>query len=133
VSYRFVDHTSELQLEIEAPTRAAVFEEAVRALGEVLSGDAESPGMSQTRELAVQAPDDPALLAAWLDELVFVAESEGLVPRSAERLEVGAHGVRGIVSFVADSPPHLVKGVTYHDLDFWYDGVTWRGRAVLDV
>lgn len=134
VSFRFVDHTAELQLEIQAPTRAAVFSEAVRAIAELLGGDGEPPaGARQVRELSVHAPDDPALLAAWLDEILFVADTEDLVPLRAERLNVGTGGIRGAVSFVEGSPPHLVKGVTYHDLQLSCVEGTWQGRAVLDV
>jgi SHS2 domain-containing protein len=133
VSYRFVDHTSELELELEAPSRGGVFEDAVLALGELLAGDAGQEGAVRTRELAARAGDDPALLAAWLAEIVFVAETEGLVPRGVERLEVDTSDVRGVVSFAEGTPRHLVKGVTYHDLELVRDGSTWRGRAVLDV
>ena len=89
VSYRFVDHKAELQLEIDAPTRAAVFEHAVLALGELLGRDGGTEGTSRTRALSVEAGDDPALLAAWIDEIVFVAETEGLVPRRVERIDAG--------------------------------------------
>jgi SHS2 domain-containing protein len=133
VSYRFVDHTAELQLEIEAPTRAAVLAEAVLALADLLGAEGEPRGVIREREVAVRADDDPALLAAWLDELVFVAETEGLVPRRAEQLDVGLGEARGTVLFAEGPPPHLVKGVTYHDLELAPDGGGWRGRAVLDV
>jgi len=134
VSYAFVDHTAELQLEIEAPSRAAVFSDAVLALGDLLAGDLRPDGARQTRQLSVRAADDPVLLAAWLDEIVFVAETEGLVPLRAERLDVGTGEVRGAVSFVEGvAPPHLVKGVTYHDLALFRDGETWRARVILDV
>ena len=133
MSYRFIDHTAELQLELEAPTREDVFREAVAALGDLLAGDGASAGEEDDRGVCVQARDNPALLVAWLDELVFLAESEGLVPSNVVWLELGAGEVRGRVSFRSGSPPHLVKGVTYHDLAFTCEGETWRARVVLDV
>ncbi len=133
MSYRFVDHTAELQLEIEGPTKAAVLADAVLALADLLSGDRRPEGTPRARELTVRAEDDPALLAAWLDEIVFVAETEGLVPCRVERLDIRTGELCGIVSFVEGSAPHLVKGVTYHELELARDGGTWRGRAVLDV
>jgi SHS2 domain-containing protein len=133
MSYRFVDHTAELQLEIEAPTREALFADAVLALAELLGGDA-SPGRAvRSREIAVSAADDPALLAAWLDELVFVAETEDLVPRRAESIEVGAGRVDATVSFTEGEPRHLVKGATYHDLRLAREEGGWSGRVILDV
>lgn len=133
MGYRFVDHTAELQVEIDAPSRTEVFREAVLALAELLAGDGVADAAPLTRELAVSAADDPALLAAWIDEVVFVAESEALVPRRAERVETGVTEVRGTVTFARGAPPHLVKGVTYHDLVLARKGERWRGRVVLDV
>jgi SHS2 domain-containing protein len=133
VGYRFVDHTAELQLELEAPTKEQVLQQAVLALAELL-GDAEN-GRAEpvSRKLAVSAEDDAALLAAWIDEVVFVAESEGLVPLRAGCVETGEGVARGIVTFARVAAPHLVKGVTYHDLVLAPAGRGWRGRAVLDV
>lgn len=133
MGYRFVDHTAEVQLELEAPTREGVFVEAVLALGDLLGGDGTGEDARSTREVTAEAPDGPALLAAWLDELVFLAENEGLVPVRADGVEAGPTAVRGTVAFAAGVPPHLVKGVTYHDLLLDRVGETWRGRVVLDV
>lgn len=141
VTFRFVDHTAELQLELEAPAREALFAEAVAALAHLLAeraAPAPPPGVSppaeSLRQVTAAARDDPALLAAWLDELLFVAESEQLAPRGVVQLDVGAGEVRGLVSFVAAAGTQPVKGVTYHDLllERSQDG-GWRGRVVLDV
>lgn len=134
MGYRFVDHTAELQLELEAPTKEEVLAQAVLALGELLGArESEGAGSPVTRSLAVTAGDDAALLAAWIDEIVFVAESEALVPLGAEGIETAEGEARGTVVFARKEPPHLVKGVTYHDLALAPAGIGWRGRAVLDV
>src|SRR5207237_5037794 len=88
--YRWVDHTAEVELEIEAGSEEEVFDEALRALAELLGvGD---PGVSR-RALAVSAPDRAALLAAWLEELVFLAESDGFVAQRIESIELTADAV----------------------------------------
>lgn len=133
MSYWFVDHTAELQIEIEAATRAGVLEAAVLALGELLGAHGADEDEPVTRDLAVSAADDPALLATWIEEVVFVAESESLVPCRADAVVVADTAVRGTVTFARRAPPHLVKGVTYHDLVLARKGERWRGRVVLDV
>jgi SHS2 domain-containing protein len=133
VSYRFADHTAELQLEIEAPTRAAVFGDAVLALAELLAGDTSLDQPLRSLELVVSAPDDSALLAALLDEIVFVAETETLVPRRLESVDVGRGQVRAVVSFTEAEPRHVVKGATYHELQLARDAGGWFARVVLDV
>jgi SHS2 domain-containing protein len=131
--YRWVDHTSELELHVEADSEAEVYGEATRALGELLGGDELTQGEREARELEVAAPDRPALLAAWLEELVFLAESERIVPDGAEPAELSETRVRGVVRGRRGDPRPLVKAVTYHRLSFEPADGAWRATVVLDV
>jgi SHS2 domain-containing protein len=129
--YRWIDHTAELELHIEAPTAEGVLAEAAAALAELLGGgDGESAG---TRTVAVEAGDRAALLAAFVEELVYLAESEQLVPTQVSAIELGKTHVRAEVEFERGDPPHLVKAVTYHRLAFEPHGPGYRATAVLDV
>jgi SHS2 domain-containing protein len=129
--YGFSEHVGELELWVSAASEEEVFGESARALAEVL--DDGSGGPPEARELAVRGTDRPALLAAWLEELAFLAETEGFVPERVEDVVLGDGGVRARVAGRRGSPPHLVKAVTYHRLSFEPDGAGWRARAVLDV
>jgi SHS2 domain-containing protein len=131
-SYRFVEHTGEVELELEAPTREGLFEAATEALAELLGADGLA-GEPETAELSLRAEDDGALLAAWLDELVFLAETEGLVPVGVERVALGEGTAQGRVTGVRGEPPHLVKGATYHRLAVERLADRWCARVVLDV
>ncbi len=128
--HRWIDHTAELEVELEAPTAEAVFAEAVAALAELLGGDGIPAG---TRVVEVEAGDRAALLAAFAEELVFLAESEGLVAIAAHHVTLGSDRVRATVEVVQGDPPHLVKAVTYHRLAFERHGDGYRATAVLDV
>lgn len=127
--YRFVEHTAELEVELEAESAEEALEDGLRALAELL-GPAEGEELERTVEL--EARDLPRLLAVWLEELVFLADTEGLVPERADvvvagsRLTAVVHGRRG-------APRPLVKAVTLHRLRFGLENGHWRGRVVLDV
>jgi SHS2 domain-containing protein len=129
--YRWQEHTGELELHIEAAAPADVFEEALRAIGELL-GDGE-PGEASTRKVAVDAPDRPALLAAWIDELIFLAETEGLVPARAEELDLREARLDAVVAGHRGAPAHLVKAATYHQIAFDCDEGGCQATVVLDV
>lgn len=131
-SHRFAEHVGEVELELDAPTREGLFEEASAALGELVAPGADT-GEARTWEVAVSAADDAALLAAWLDELVFRAESEGLLPLRAEHVTIDDETARGVVTGRRGTAPHLVKGVTYHRLLVEQRGDGWHARVVLDV
>jgi SHS2 domain-containing protein len=129
--FRWVDHTAELELEIEAPSEEAVFEEALAALAE-LAGHADGP--RTTREVEVEAPDRALLLVEWLSELVYLSETEQLVPERVASLELADGKLRAIVEGRRGEPSHLVKAVTLHRLELRPDArVGWRARVVLDV
>ena len=127
--YRFVDHTAELEVELEAGTAEGVLLEALRAFAE-LTGPGD--GEAVERAVDVSAGDLPALLAAWLDELLYLADAEELVPENAE-IAVSGTRVTGVVRGRRGEPRPLVKAVTLHRLRFRPENGSWRGRVVLDV
>jgi SHS2 domain-containing protein len=129
VTYRFADHTAELELELEADSAEGVLEDALRAFAELV-GTGE--GESVERHVVLEAGDLPALLASWLDELVYLAETEGLVPEQAE-LSLDGLRLSAIVRGRRGAPRPLVKAVTLHRLRFRPEGEGWQGRVVLDV
>jgi SHS2 domain-containing protein len=131
--HAWVEHTAELELRIEAPEAEAVFAEALAALAELLDdGDAEA-GERVERDVELEAPDLPALLAAWIDELAYLAETEDLVPLAARRLELDGCRLAATVAGRRGVPRHLVKGATYHRLAFAREGERYVATVVLDV
>jgi SHS2 domain-containing protein len=132
--YRWVDHTAELELQLEAATEEGIFAEALAALGELL-GERSSgaPGDPARHEVSASAPDRPTLLAEWLNELVFLAETERFIPQRLDAFDLSGDQLEATVRGTRASPPHLVKAVTYHRLEMHEQDRTWRARVVLDV
>jgi protein archease len=132
MTYRWVDHTAELELQIEAETPAQVFEDALAAFAELVDDD-DGAGDPVTHQLWLTAADRPALLARWVEELVYLADTEQFVPRRVSSLEVGRQELRARVEGIKASPRPLVKAVTYHGLELARREGAWRARLVLDV
>jgi SHS2 domain-containing protein len=130
--YRWVEHTGELEVEIEAPTERAVFEDGFEAMRDLLGSD-QGGEPAAPRTVAIAAPDRAALLADWLAELAFLAESGGFVPERLASLELGERDLRGVVEGRHGRPPHLVKAATYHRLSLERTGDGWHATVVLDV
>jgi SHS2 domain-containing protein len=130
---RWVEHTSEVELEIVAESPAGVFAEAIGALRELLHADEPPSEPAASRTVSAEGPDRPALLAAFIEELVFLAESESLVPLGLRRVELKEGVARAEVEVARADPPHLVKAVTYHRLEFERADGGYRARVVLDV
>jgi SHS2 domain-containing protein len=129
-AHRFVEHTGELELCVEAATEAGVFEEALAAFRSLVGSDG---GVAARHELDLAATDRGLLLAAWLDELVFLAEVEDFVPDRVVSLALDDDRLRAAVEGRRGRPAHLVKAVTLNSLELREEGGRWHARVVLDV
>jgi SHS2 domain-containing protein len=132
--YRWVDHTGELELEIEAENETEVFEQGFEAMRDLLRPEeAALSAASERIRVSLTAGDRPALLADWLSELAFLAESEGFVPERVASIELDGNRLTAELLGVRGDPPHLVKAATYHRLALERDDSGWRAKVVLDV
>jgi SHS2 domain-containing protein len=131
--HHFVEHTSEVELRLHAATLSGLFVQAGRALAELMLEEA--PGAETVIErVVVTAPDRAALLAAWIDELVFRAETRKavftrfLVERIDDR-ELAAE-IRGVAEPVIKT---AVKAATFHGLRVEEEDGRWVAAVILDV
>jgi SHS2 domain-containing protein len=110
-----------------------VFVDALHALGELVSAEAELTGAPESVEIVVESDERATLFAAWLEELSFLAETEGFTPERVESLALEPARLQARVSGRRGTPPHLVKAVTHHRLAFEPVEGGWQAVAVLDV
>jgi SHS2 domain-containing protein len=129
--YRWIDHTGELEVELEASTEHGLFEAGFQAMRELLSDGAGVERMDLQVELSGR--DRAALLADWLGELAVLAETRGVALERLSALELEEDGLRARVEGREGDLPHLVKGATYHRLRLERLAGRWRARVVLDV
>jgi SHS2 domain-containing protein len=130
--YRFLEHTAELGLEIEAASLEGLLEEAARAFAELVAPDSTGTPVRYSVELG--PVDEQTLLADWLNELLFLAETRGFVPRALESCKRTPDRLVAELSGFEDAPRPLVKAVTYNELELEQSPAgVWRGRVILDV
>lgn len=130
MTYAWESHTSEAQLYVSAASEEQVFEEAVDAFARLVERDAGGEPASHT--VRVEAADRGGLLVALMEELIFLADTEGfIVDRAVVSLEDG--GLRARLEGRRTVVDPLVKAATYHDLGFERRGQEWHARIVLDV
>jgi SHS2 domain-containing protein len=138
-----LDHTADLGVEIDAPSREALFAEAAIGLADTLT-DTGAVAPSIERRLELEAQDDELLLVDFLSEVLFLFETEGfLVAAAAVELEGGGASpssvrlratLRGAEYDEIEHPLRsLVKAITYHGLRIWRDGERFRARVLFDL
>ena len=129
-------------MELRAPSREALFAEALVAFTDTLT-DHRRVAPDEVHRLEVTAEDLPGLMVEWLGELVYRFEVDGLLFSRAEvRVEEGDEGWRLVAEARGESydeekhPLEVqVKGVTYHRLEVREeaDGGGWFGRVIFDI
>jgi SHS2 domain-containing protein len=133
VSYRWGEHVGELELHVEAASERDVFADATLAFAELLSDDERPAIEAEPRRFGATGRDRAALLAAFLEELIFLAETERFVPSGLEELRLADGALEAVVAGGRGEPPHLVKAVTHHRLAFEPVEGGWRASVLLDV
>ena len=134
--FAFLEHTADVGIRAWGPSVRAAFEQAGRGLATLMDAAADAPGRSVP--VHVEAHDREALLVAFLDELVFLLETEegqGLASLSMERLSTTSlDAAVGLGPLRGSGGGLLVKAATYHALaiDERPDGSA-EARVYLDV
>jgi SHS2 domain-containing protein len=124
-------HTAEIELAVDADTPEQVLAEAAQALGELISLGPD--GEPQNRHVAIDAVDLGALLVEWLEELIFLADTEGFVPERVDDLDLRDMSLTATLVGRTGPIEPLVKAATYHGLRFACDDGVWQARVILDV
>jgi SHS2 domain-containing protein len=129
-----LEHTAEVRLRLRGATFAELLQEAGRALARLELGEPLPPAADGTRLIVVRAPDRAALLVDWLNELVFLAETERWVPLEFEMLEATDRAVRARARGVrTEEAPSRVKAATFHGLEVIAGPDGFEAQVVLDV
>jgi SHS2 domain-containing protein len=132
--HNWVDHTSEVQLEVGAESLDGLAAEAGRALALVLLRGAAPEPSGSPRTLEVSSADREALLVDWLNEILFIAEVDlwvaldfDILESSSTHLKAAARGV------TVEEPPALVKAATFHGLRVVEEDGGFQAEVIFDV
>jgi len=135
--WQWVDHTADVGLRVEAPTQAALFEDAGRALVALI---VEDPGTVEARETLrfdLHADDPADLLFDWLQALLVAFELRHLL-LTRFRVTLEGPGLHAIATGEFVDPArhrlaHEVKAITYHGLSLRPTDEGWLAEVVVDI
>lgn len=133
-SHRFVDHTSEVGLQVQAGSFGELLAEAGRGLARLMLREVPTAAEGEAREIEVSSHDREALLVDWLNEILFVAETGLWVPLEYEVLEVSDNRIRARARGVTvEVSPSMVKAATFHGLQVLETADGFAAEVILDV
>jgi len=129
---REVEHTADWELEVWGPDLAALVEEAALGMYELMGVEISDESRRHHR-LEIRADDPEQLVVSFLDELLFLADSEDLAfdgfLLDIDGTQLVAHLEGGFII----SRRKEIKAVTYHRLDVADSGSGLRTNVIFDV
>lgn len=136
--FEFIPHTADVAVVVQGESLQRVFENAALALFDVIT-DTDLVRDVVSLYVEVRSTDLESLFVDWLNELLFLSESEEKLFCRFEVLDLAETHIYAVVwGESVHRPRHRikagVKAVTYHDLEIKRgDDGSWMARVVFDV
>lgn len=135
---RFIEHTADFGLEVEASSPEECFARAAAGLFSSFAEYTPTSGSAErTINLAVSATSLEELLVVWLEEVLYRADADRVLftafeVEAIDGTRLWGRGL-GVPAGPQDRPEPPIKGVTHHDLWIRKEGDVWRAHVILDV
>jgi SHS2 domain-containing protein len=137
MTHRFLPHTADILVEIDASTLEEVFEESTVIARGLLAGDSTVAALHPF-QIRVSASGPDELLHHYLRELLSHFQVSTFVPAQIEVLELTPTSLVALVlgelfDERRHEPQPEVKAVTRHGLSLVESASGWRGTLVFDM
>jgi SHS2 domain-containing protein len=138
-SYRLIEHTADMGIEATADTPENLFAEAAYGLTEMVVGEQPEIRRVTEKRIEVDGGDRGELLVNFLNEVLFLIESESFLPADIEVEEASESVARASLrGDTYEKGRHEVlerevKSVTYHQLKVEKGEQGWEARVFVDL
>ncbi len=134
MKYRFFEHTADAKFQAYGSTLGEAFANAAAAMFSLLTDYRIKP--RKRRDIRVKGADEKALLYSFLEELLFLFETEGFVP--AEVLEMQFKDNSLFAALSGDDAQRYnvsgdIKAVTYNEMEVRNEPGNCMVQVVLDM
>jgi SHS2 domain-containing protein len=135
-SFEFIDHTADAGIRVEAPTLEDLFETAGLAFTELVT-NSDSLDCRLERRFKLEEDEVETLLVSWLQELLYLLDTEDLV---FGRFQVKIRGLSlEATAWGEPFDPSIhtmkteIKAVTYHQLEVAKSDQGWQAQVIFDI
>ena len=135
--YEFFEHTADLGLRVRSRDLNGLFRDAAMGLFAMVVEDLPQGRAGDFREFSISGRRLDYLFFDWLNELLFVFDTERLLLGNFD-VEVSESGVTASVNAWAwdegvDRPLREVKAITYHGLRVEQTEEGWLAEVIVDI
>ena len=134
---KYIEHPSDVGFEVYGDTLEELFANAAIAMYSLMT-DVDEIEADVERAIELKAEDFQSLMFDWLDELIFLFDSESLVMK---KFDIAVNETNFSICGICkggkyDPSTHvsgiIIKAVTYNMMQIKKNEV-WKARVVLDV
>ena len=136
--FEIIEHTADIGIRARGRNLAELFENAAAGMFTIMA-DKDALKASEAVRVSAAASSPDELLAAWLEELLYLSEAREVLFRRVEVREARERLVAGVARGAPlqenrDALRHEIKAVTYHLLEVREDPEGgWTCQAIFDV
>ena len=135
--YEFFEHTADLGLRVRAPTLEQLFHDAAVGLFAMVVEAIPRDDAACRREFSIRGTRHDYLLFDWLNELLFVFDTERQLLSdfriSFERGGLTASALARPLDVSRHRPIREVKAITYHELRVESIEGGWIAELIVDI
>ena len=138
-NYKFLDHTTDIIVEIHSQSIEGVFTQAGLALSDTMI-DLSTIESKLNKKINVTGYDLPSLLYSWLEELIVIFDIEGIIFNDfkinitqSKNYKLEATALGEIFNKIKHKPKIEVKAVTYHMLKIKKLNNYFNAKFLLDI
>ena len=135
--FRYLDHTADLGLEVFGADLPSLFRHAAEGLFDIIT-DPRTIREKESRLISVEASEREELLIKWLEEFIFLFDTEALLFGSFRITFLDDQTIRAFADGEKyDEARHpiktVIKGATYHQLKIEQKHDVWTARIIFDL
>jgi len=135
--FEILDHTADTGFRAWGATVAELFENSARAMM-AISTDASATEARGEKYIEVGGEDYESLLVNWLNEIVYLFDTNAFAPKDFRVEEITPTHLKGrLVGEPRDPQRHpwalIIKAVTYYELRVEQRKGRWEAQVFLDI
>lgn len=131
--YEELEHAADWSFRVRARTLCELFTAAARALCRLEHGD-RPQAFTVTREVEVEGVDRETLLVNWLNELLYLEQTNREVYHDFDIITIDNTHLQARVHGAPErNAQRHIKAVTFHNLELKQTADGWEATIVVDV
>jgi SHS2 domain-containing protein len=135
--FRFISHTADLGVIIFGKTLPELFQNAAESFFSIVT-ELEDIRENEIRHFSLNAPNLEELLVAWLNEFLFLFETEMLLFRRFEIKDLTENNLKATAwgeKYIEGRHPikRVIKAVTFHQLQIREKNGHWQTQIIFDL